>query len=385
MKKISFGLKILENKYDFYFIIRSDCILNNIHFLENIVNENVLYFYFDNKNSYTKNIDDKIKEHIIITKNFYLLKKLCYIYDFSCDNPNFCDITLFKFIEKNCIPYQLIDVDYKLILSKCNIIGISGDSGSGKSSLMEYLLNLYNKNNVLKLETDRYHKWERGNQNYKTITHLNPNANYLEMMTDDVYNLKIGNEIYQVDYDHSTGKFTDKELIHSKNNIILCGLHTLYVDKLNEIIDIKIYMDTDRELIKKWKIKRDSIERNHSIEKIIEQIEFRSKDYYAFIHNQRDNSDIVINFYENSENILKCNFKIKNKNIFHRLSSYFIKYNYSTSVNNNDIIVKLKNEYNEIYMNEKIYEKYEKSVFENNHENKYYSEILVFLILYTQK
>ena len=47
-------------------------------------------------------------------------------------------------------------------------------------------------------------------------------------MNMDVYNLKIGHEIYAVDYDHSTGKFTQEEKIEAKNNIILCGLHTLY-------------------------------------------------------------------------------------------------------------------------------------------------------------
>jgi uridine kinase len=40
-------------------------------------------------------------------------------------------------------------------------------------------------------------------------------------------------------------------------NIILCGLHTLYNDSTNNIIDLKIFMNTYRGLIKKWKIKRD--------------------------------------------------------------------------------------------------------------------------------
>ena len=42
--------------------------------------------------------------------------------------------------------------------------------------------------------------------------------------------------------------------IKSSDQIILCGLHTLYTNDLNELLDIKIFMDTDRNLIKKWKI-----------------------------------------------------------------------------------------------------------------------------------
>ena len=94
----------------------------------------------------------------------------------------------------------------------------------------------------------------------------NPEANNLEKMSKDVYNLKIGSEIYSVDYDHDTGKFTQEEKIVSKNNVILCGLHTLYSKKTNDIIDLKIFIDTDRELIKKWKIKR-GIYRRKRIEK----------------------------------------------------------------------------------------------------------------------
>ena len=46
------------------------------------------------------------------------------------------------------------------------------------------------------LETDRYHKWERGNENYKTYTHLNPYANHLERMSEDVFQYKIGQDVY---------------------------------------------------------------------------------------------------------------------------------------------------------------------------------------------
>jgi uridine kinase len=284
---------------------------------------------------------------------------------------------MYNFITTNKINYNIININYKLILSKCNIIAISGDSGSGKSSLMEYLINLYDMN-VLKLETDRYHKWERNNINYNSITHLNPYANHLEMMENDVFNLKIGNEIYQVDYNHDTGKFTDKNKIESSNNIILCGLHTLYMDSLNSIIDIKIYMDTNRDLIKKWKIQRDTNKRGYSIDKINKQIESRKNDYYEYIYSQKTNADIIVNLYE-IVNELKCNLIIQNQHIFNKLSIYFIKYNYKISIENNCFIIELKNDYNYIASKEKINYEIQNISIENNY---YYNEILILLILY---
>lgn len=378
--KITNGLNIIEAKYDIYCIIRSDCIINNIEFMQNVVDKNKLYFSNEVKNPFTKHVNEKINEHIIISKSYELIQKMIAFHNFCYENDNYCDINLHKFVKLNNLPIELLSIDYKLVLFKCNIIAISGDSGSGKSSLMEHLLKLYDSN-VLKLETDRYHKWERGNESYKHTTHLNPIANYLELMSEDVYNLKIGNEIYQVDYDHTTGKFTDKSKINSKNNILLCGLHTLYMNKLNKIIDIKIYMDTDRELIKKWKIKRDTEERKHSIDKILAQIEHRNKDYFEYIHNQKNNADIIINFYETPESILKCNFIIANKDIFNNLSVYFFKYNYSVKINENLYIIDLKNEYDTMMLGEHI--QIDILTLTENLNNRYYNEILIFLYLTT--
>jgi uridine kinase len=203
------------------------------------------------------------------------------------------------------------------------------------------------------LETDRYHKWERGNENYKNYTHLNPYANNLEKMSEDIYNLKIGNHIYQVDYDHSTGKFTNKEKIESKQNIIICGLHTLYIDKINNISDIKIYMDTDRDLIKEWKINRDVNERGYSMDKILNQINTRQTDYDKYISIQKNNADIIINFYK-CDNKLYCNFIIQNMIFINKISSYLITHNYKVTNINNNIYINLYNDnsfeyYNEIY------------------------------------
>jgi uridine kinase len=297
-KKVSNILKIIENEYDFYIVTRSDCIMNDIIFLEN-VNNNVVYFSNKETNSYTKETKNKVNNNILVTKNYDLLHIFTEILHYSFMNNNYGDIVLYNFLVDKKIDYQFLNIDFKLVLSKCNIIAISGDSGSGKTTLMHYLNNLYKKN-VLKLETDRYHKWERGDENYKTITHLNPKANHLEMMETDMYNLKIGNQIYQVDYDHKTGKFTEKEKIESKKNIILCGLHTLYSKQLRTLSDIKIYVDTSEELKTHWKLQRDTQERGHDTESVLAKIQSRRSDYETHISPQREHADLVIRFHDTS-------------------------------------------------------------------------------------
>ena len=308
----------ISEEYDKYIIIRSDFIFNSTEFLDFITSDNKIYVSKKRYNQYTKNIDNKCNDNIIICKSYDLLKKLVNLDEYIDKNNDYLEIILYNYFKENNIDYEEIDISYKLILSRCNIIAIAGDSGSGKTTLLNELSELFDKDSYLKLETDRYHKWERGNENYLQFTHLNPKANNLEKMSKDVYNLKIGSEIYSVDYDHDTGKFTQEEKIESKNNVILCGLHTLYNKVVNEIIDLKIFMDTDRELIKKWKIKRDVEERGYSVEKVLKQLETREKDYEEYIKNQKDNADIIINFCEDVNSLI-CNFIIKNKILIEKI------------------------------------------------------------------
>jgi uridine kinase len=200
---------------------------------------------------------------------------------------------LYNYLNNNKIPYNLIDIDYLVILSLFNTIAITGDSGSGKTTITKILKNIFNNSFIL--ECDRYHKWERHDINWKNYTHLNPEANFITKMQNDVFDLKIGNNIYQIDYDHKTGKFTDKELIESKENIIVCGLHSLYMPDI--ILNLKIYMDTDDNLRMPWKIKRDIVKRGYTVEKIYDQIKNRQTDFDKYIYPQKEKADIIINFY----------------------------------------------------------------------------------------
>lgn len=207
------------------------------------------------------------------------------------------ETALFEYLNRMNIQYKKLEIEYNFLLSKCNIFAICGDSGSGKSTLSNLLKDCYN--NSFTLECDRYHKWERHNKNWESTTHLNPKANYITKMEEDIFNLKLGNEIYQVDYNHHSGKFTEKQLINPSDNLIVCGLHSLYGD--NNLYDLKIFMDTDEELKKKWKIRRDVIERGYTIDRVLESIKKRESDFNEFIKPQKDNADIVIRFFSKSK------------------------------------------------------------------------------------
>ena len=271
----------------------------------------------------------------------------------------------------NDIIISYIDVKYDIILSTCNVIAICGDSGSGKSTLSAMLSQLFSDSFVL--ECDRYHKWERKSDNWNTYTHLNPEANYIMKMTTDVFTLKTMNDVYQINYDHKNGTFTDTEHIKKSSNVIVCGLHCLYSNI--KMYNLKIFMDTDTPLKIKWKLERDLKDRGKNMDDIIKQIENRVPDYKQFIEPQKLSSDLVIRFYEENGNIF-LSLLVSNRIDISRICFLFKKYNIIYNLAVDDLYNKLV--FGEYFFDNNIYEEItHKPCLYNN-----YYDIILFIIIH---
>lgn len=192
------------------------------------------------------------------------------------------------------LPVERFPLRYKLVLSTAKVIAIAGDSGSGKSVLCKLLRPLFLFDKVLEFETDRYHKWERGHAKWSELTHLDPTANHLEKLENDTFKLRLGDNIIAVDYDHSTGTFTPPATIEPGETILLCGLHTMFSKQLRDLTDFKIYVDTSDEIKVRWKLQRDTSERNQNETDVRAKIESRKQDYETFIAPQMEHADLVI-------------------------------------------------------------------------------------------
>lgn len=183
-------------------------------------------------------------------------------------------------------------------------IGIAGDSGSGKSTFIELMKECLGIDNLLFIEGDGDHRWERGEEMWKKYTHLNPKANYLYRQAMDIQVLRTGNYVKRVEYDHDTGKFTSEQKIRPKRYIIMCGLHSLYLPQMRKNLDLKIYMDSDETLRRYWKIQRDTRHRGYTKERIIEQIESRMSDAHKYIKPQKAYADLIIHYFD--KNLVDC-------------------------------------------------------------------------------
>ena len=177
---------------------------------------------------------------------------------------------------------------------KIFIIGVAGDSGSGKTTFVKGIQNMFGSDMVCNFSLDDYHTLDREGRAKKKLTALNPEANNLEGLYKDLVKLKKGETIMKPVYEHATGKFGKPVKFEPKPIVIIEGLMPFYTEELRSIIDFKIFVDPERSVKRKWKIKRDVGDRGHKIEDVMPEIIAREPDYKKYIDFEKIYAEVVI-------------------------------------------------------------------------------------------
>ena len=194
------------------------------------------------------------------------------------------------------------------------LIGIGGDSGSGKTTFSKIIQNLYGPLQTTILRGDDMHKWERGDNNWNEKTHLNPSSNHIHREIEFLKFLKKGVSIKRRSYDHGSGKFTLPSKIKSKRVVIYEGLHPFYLSEMKNSFDISFFIQPDENLRKEWKINRDTKKRGYSKEKILKQLKEREQDSLKYIKSQAKSADVLISFQNSITNNEKLELHLKINN-----------------------------------------------------------------------
>ncbi len=189
------------------------------------------------------------------------------------------------------------------------IIGVAGDSGSGKSTFTRSISNLLGDDLVSFFSLDDYHTEDRETRKRTGHIPLDPKINNLKLAAQHLRELRKGNAVIKPVYNHHTGKFDPEEVFEPKKIVIVEGLHTLY-DELRKYMDLKIYVDPSREVKWKWKIKRDVEERGYSEEEVWKEIRIREPYYKRYIDFQKIYADVVIKI-DQSRFILEDSYNVE--------------------------------------------------------------------------
>ena len=173
-------------------------------------------------------------------------------------------------------------------------VAIAGDSGAGKDTLSDLIVDMVGAPSAVELSGDDYHIWDRHKPMWRALTHLNPKANHLDQFAADAVALSEQRHVRRRHYDHSVGRMTKPEMVKPSDWLIVSGLHALHPRALIEIADMRIFLAMDERLRRFLKIRRDVTVRGHPLEKVISSIQKRLPDAARFIHPQREKAGLVL-------------------------------------------------------------------------------------------
>ncbi len=177
------------------------------------------------------------------------------------------------------------------------MIGMGGDSGSGKKTMMENIASLVGEENLLWISMDGYHKWDREEMKTQTITHLNPECNHLQLAVEHAKEFRSGKTVWKVLYDHATGQFTEPQKTEPRKFVLVTGLHPYHLREMREQFHFKIFLSPDEDIRKEWKIYRDTKKRGYTRDDVIKVLAQRKPDSVAYIKAQEQYADLVINYF----------------------------------------------------------------------------------------
>ncbi|HWK24369.1 MAG TPA: uridine kinase [Ureibacillus sp.] len=154
------------------------------------------------------------------------------------------------------------------------VIGIAGGSCSGKTSVTHAIYDVFRDHSVVVIEQDYYYK----NQSHLTFeerlktNYDHPLAFDNDLLMDHINSLLQRKAIDKPVYDYVNHTRAD-EVIHvePKDVIILEGILVLEDKRLRDLMDIKLFVDTDSDLRIIRRIERDIKERGRTIDSVIDQ------------------------------------------------------------------------------------------------------------------
>ena len=181
------------------------------------------------------------------------------------------------------------------------LLGLAGDSASGKSTLsrgVKYVLGL---RRVARLCTDDYHRFDRAERARLGVTPLDPATNRMDLLAEHLRALAAGEAVTKPTYRHQTGRFGDDESIEPGEIVIVEGLLPLADRATRDAIDVAVFLEPDEVLRRRWKLERDVFERGYSAQQVVDEIHRREPDAVAHIRPQRAFADIVVSFRRRPE------------------------------------------------------------------------------------
>ena len=177
------------------------------------------------------------------------------------------------------------------------VIGIAGGSGSGKTTLMRNLTKGFG-DDITVLSHDNYYK-AHDDMPFEQRSKLNydhPDAFDTDMMIEHLKLLKQGLPIDCPVYDYAIHNRTAETIrVEPRNVIIVEGILIFENKALCDLMDVKIFVDTDADVRLIRRIKRDVAKRGRSLQSVLTQyLETVKPMHEQFVEPSKKNADVIV-------------------------------------------------------------------------------------------
>ncbi|TAN49967.1 MAG: phosphoribulokinase [Rhodospirillales bacterium] len=190
------------------------------------------------------------------------------------------------------------------------ILGIVGDSASGKTTLSAGIAAILGPDRVVTICTDDYHRLDRAQRAARGLSALDPESNYVDILEQHIRLLRDNQPILKPTYNHDGGKLGIPEYIEPRPYIILEGLLGYTTRSMRDGYDVKLFLEPEEALRVKWKIQRDTVKRGYTVDEVLNELEKRKDDSPQFIQPQRTFADMVVRFYPPETNAEETGSKL---------------------------------------------------------------------------
>lgn len=176
------------------------------------------------------------------------------------------------------------------------MLGVVGDSASGKTTLTRGLVRLLGVEQVTHVSLDDYHRYDRLQRQEMDITPLDPACNYVDIMTQHLRLMRQSEAVLKPVYRHADGTFGPPAYVKPGKFVLVEGLLGYHAPEMRDCFDIRVYLDPPEGLRRRWKVVRDCSRRGYTTNEVLAELDRRESDSAAFIRPQRRHADIVVRF-----------------------------------------------------------------------------------------
>lgn len=178
------------------------------------------------------------------------------------------------------------------------IIGIAGGSGSGKTTVVKQIVKALPPHCAAVVPLDSYYN-DTTNltpEERKQINFDHPDAFDWKLLTEQIKKLKNGEAIEQPTYSYiESNRLKETVHVEPKPVIIIEGIMALHYKKLRDMMDLKIFVDTDSDVRLMRNIRRDVVERGRTVDMVLEHYETAVKPMHEqFIEPTKKFADLII-------------------------------------------------------------------------------------------